>query len=237
MGALEDHLQGQTEGWRSFFWHRVRWRAVSHYLPRSPSFTLLDIGAGAGILGSYLHRERPGARYRFIEPLATLEARLEETYGPDANARALKRFDGVHVVTLLDVLEHQEEDRAFLADLVERMGPGARLLMTVPALESLWSSWDVALGHHRRYDRASLGGCLRGLPARVLEVSYLFPELLPAAWLRTLMRRQAKGVSEAAFPALPPALNELLYLVGAGSVRLRRWWPGGTSLFAALERS
>jgi hypothetical protein len=238
--ALEDHLRRQIEHSRGFFWHRLRWRAVTTYLPLDAPFQLLDVGAGAGLLGLYLARDRPLATYRFIEPIASLASHLEQEYGTSANAGELQAFTGIDFVVLLDVLEHQADDRSFLADLVGRMTPGSMLLLTVPALNSLWSRWDVALGHHRRYTKASLSRALDGLPVRVREMSYLFPEMVPLGLARRVIRRrrQAGGGSESAlFPDLPGPLNEALYGLGQLSLRLRRAAPLGSSLFAALARA
>jgi hypothetical protein len=239
MEALEDHLRRQIEHSRRFFWHRLRWRAVAGYLPRQTPFQLLDIGAGAGLLGVYLARDRPQATYRFIEPLASLKDHLEQEYGAPANAAGLQTFAEIDFLVLLDVLEHQADDRAFLADLVGRMAPGTLLLVTVPALDILWSQWDVALGHHRRYTKSSLRRILDGLPVHVSEMSYLFPEMVPVGLARRLLRRRApaNGGSESAlFPDLPVPLNEGLYGLGRLSLRLRRVAPLGSSLFAVLAR-
>ena len=65
-------------------------------------------------------------------------------------------YGSAEFVALLDVLEHQEDDKGFLRSLVDKMQPGSTLLLTVPALQGLWSQWDEALGHFRRYDKASL---------------------------------------------------------------------------------
>jgi SAM-dependent methyltransferase len=244
MDPLEAHLRHQIARSSGFFWHRIRWRAVSEYLPRGRPFTLVDVGAGAGLLGGYLRKDFPNATYRFVERIPTLQRHLEAVYGREANAQGDPSFDDADVVTLLDVLEHQEDDRAFLADLAVRMRPGARLLMTVPALRSLWSMWDVALGHQRRYRRTDLVWCFKGAGMVVDEISYLFPELIPAGWARRLLRPARPGAAradseaeETEFPGLPRALNGLLYAVGLGSVRLRRWWPVGASLLAAARRT
>ena len=234
MDGLERHLAHQLEHGREFFWHRLRWAVVSAYLPPG-GFTLVDVGAGIGLVGEFLRDERPAARYRFVEPIPFLEQELERRYGAEANAKDDARYEGASAVTLLDVLEHQEDDRAFMAELVARLDPGATLLVTVPAGASLWSAWDVALGHHRRYDTAAFRRAIAGLPVGVVELSYLFPELVPLALVRKLRlrRRPAPGVE---FPELPRPLNELLARIGTVSLRLRRRWPVGTSLFAVLRR-
>jgi hypothetical protein len=229
--ALEDHLRRQLEHSRDFFWHRVRWDVVRSCLPQAP-VRLVDVGAGIGLLGESLLRDRPGSTYRFVEPIPSLVAHLEEVFGPAANANEATDYDAEYVA-LLDVLEHQEDDVAFLASLAAKMAPGARLLLTVPALQSLWSDWDVALGHFKRYDRPALARAVAGSPLRVLEASYLFPEMLPPAWLRA--RRGGDGTAE--FPDLAPSVNELLYRVSSFTAGRRARWSHGTSLFAVLERA
>jgi hypothetical protein len=236
--VLEEHLTRQAERSRGFFWNRLRWELVLEQLPAAQSFELVDVGAGTGFLGDFLRQRRPEARYRFVEPLEGLESDLEERFGAEANLRHRDDFGAAGFVTLLDVLEHQEDDRAFLRELAEKMAPGSVLLITVPALQQLWSEWDVALGHHRRYTRRTLRLALSELPFEQAEVSYLFPELLPAGFLRRLRLRPgaAAGLGTGAeFPDLPRWLNQVHYRVGGATTRARRLWPVGTSLFARLR--
>ena len=64
--ALEAHLRHQIDRSGRFFWHRLRWKAIQGYLPQQGSFTVVDVGAGAGLLAEYLSRDRPEAVYRFV---------------------------------------------------------------------------------------------------------------------------------------------------------------------------
>lgn len=240
MDALEAHLQRQIDHSRDFFWHRVRWEAVARQFDRD-EFTLTDVGAGIGLVGEFLAEDYPAVTYRFVEPLGSLVAELEQRFGTDANANRAASYADSRFVTLLDVLEHIEDDSGFLRDLSEKMASGATLIMTVPALQPLWSSWDVALGHYRRYDRRMIRELFAPLRFDLIEVSYLFPEMLPAAAVRHLTRRpRADGGadSEAAeFPDLPAWQNEVLYKLGRVSLRARRIWPAGTSLLVIARRS
>jgi hypothetical protein len=231
--GLERHLAHQLEHGREFFWHRLRWAVVSQYLP-DESFTLVDVGAGVGLIGEFLRERRPPATYRFVEPIPFLEQHLEGRYGAAANARGDAVYEGARVVTLLDVLEHQEDDHAFMSELAGRLPGGATLVVTVPAGRRLWSGWDAALGHHRRYDAASFRRAVAGLPLEIVELDYLFPELVPLALLRKLTMRRPGA--EVEFPELPRPANGLLYGIGRASLRLRRAWPLGTTLLAVLRR-
>ena len=231
--ALEAHLRRQIEHSRRFFWQRLRWRAVRNYLPTDSAFDLVDVGAGAGLLGDFLARDRPRATYEFVEPIVSLRQFLRDRYGDQADVADHSDFEDASFVTLLDVLEHQEDDQAFMAELVGKMPPGSMLLLTVPALQKLWSDWDVALGHFRRYDKNSLLRSVEGLPLTINEMSFLFPEMVPLGILRA-RRKNAKAQGEdAEFPDLPGPVNDLLYGLGTASLALRHKWRTGTSLFLA----
>ena len=233
--SLEAHLSRQVERSREFFWNRLRWRLILSRLPKGEA-ELVDVGAGPGFLGDLLRRRRPQIAYRYVEPIAGLERRLVERFGAAANRRD-RDFDAAAYVTLMDVLEHQEDDRAFMEELAGKVTPGAMLLLTVPAMPWLWSGWDEMLGHHRRYTKAGLREVAAPLPFEVVEEAYLFPELIPLGLARRLrISGDAEDGAAAEFPDLPRALNEGLYRIGSVSLAMRRLWPAGTSLFAALRR-
>lgn len=234
---LEGHLNRQMERSREFFWNRVRWELIQSHLPAGP-FELVDVGAGPGFLGDYLADHRPDARYGFVEPIEGLERSLTRRFGAAANRRETD-YRGAAVITMMDVLEHIEDDRGFLAELAGKMEPGAMVLLTVPAMPSLWSNWDVLLGHYRRYTKASLASAVELSGFEIVERSYLFPELIPLGWWRRLRERAgaADAGDDAEFPDLPDPLNETLYRVASGTRAARRVWPAGTSLFARLRRS
>jgi hypothetical protein len=239
--TLESHLNRQAERSENFFWNRLRWGLILERLPSGEAIEVVDVGAGPGFLGDHLRRVRPLAEYRFIEPLHSLEEGLEERFGPTSNFKEHDSFGEARYVTLLDVLEHQEDDRAFLAELSAKMTPGSLLLLTVPAMPSLWSQWDVVLGHYRRYRKQSFERAIAGLPFTVEETAYLFPELLPLGWVRRLRLGRGGGISaedaaSAEFPDLSRPVNEGLYWLGRLTISQRRLAPAGTSLFAALRR-
>jgi SAM-dependent methyltransferase len=63
------------------------------------------------------------------------------------------RFD---CILYIDVLEHIKDDRAELRNASRRLSPGGRLIVLSPAFQWLFSSFDDALGHERRYTAQSL---------------------------------------------------------------------------------
>lgn len=75
-----------------------------------------------------------------------------------------------------EVLEHVRDDRAALTEWVERLKPGGRCLLSVPAHRGRWNLTDRLAGHFRRYDRADIVPLLAaaGLIPSAIE-TYGFP--------------------------------------------------------------
>ncbi|MEQ1700396.1 MAG: class I SAM-dependent methyltransferase [Ilumatobacteraceae bacterium] len=215
------------------FWHRVRFRLVGRAAGLADADTVLDIGAGSGHLGDWLAEHLPAVRYRFDEMSPVLDAALVEHFGPDGRAATDEAIPRTTIVTMLDVLEHIEDDKGVLRSISERMAPGSQLLLTVPALQWAFTWWDTALGHHRRYSRRQVHALAESAGLHVSSSAYLFPELLPLVVLRKLQR----GKGEVAdFPNLPRFIDRSAELCSRGSAALRRLWPAGTSVVAVLTK-
>lgn len=218
---------------KATFWHRVRFDLVVSHLRSRPTTAVLDVGAGSGLLGDHLHPT--GVRYRFSEASPALLAALETRFGAGSVDDGGPITSDV-VVTLLDVLEHVDDDEALLRELADRMRPGAGLVVTVPAGTWLFSSWDTDLGHHRRYTRRDLAALVGRCGFEVGEASYLFPELVPPALVRKFRRARRTHGSAAEFPHLPAVIDRTAAAIGHTSTRLRRWWLFGTSVVVFARR-
>ena len=71
-----------------------------------------------------------------------------------------------------NVLEHIEDDVATLRELRGKLRNGGRLLLYLPAFQSLFSSMDELVGHHRRYDKRMLADKLRAAGFTVEDTFY-----------------------------------------------------------------
>ncbi|MBI4060016.1 MAG: methyltransferase domain-containing protein, partial [Elusimicrobia bacterium] len=146
-----------------------------------------------------------------------------------------RRFE---LFTALDVLEHLPAPEKLLSSLRLQLADDALGVVAVPAFQSLFSDWDRAAGHVRRYDGASLKTLLESARFEVLWQSYLYSFALPPAFLRRKALKTAAAETKLEFPKLPPWLNGLLR--GAGA--LERLWlkaaplPFGTSALAVVRQ-
>ena len=214
------------------FWHRVRFRLVSRAARRAGVTTLLDFGAGSGQLGDWVRTRPTPIRYLFEESSAVLDAALVGRFGEQSRSAPDALIRSTTMVTMLDVLEHIDDDSAALRQLRARMEPGTQLLITVPAFQWAFTSWDTALGHHRRYSRRRLRAVAEAAGFEVHSAAYLFPELLPLVVLRKLRRNSR---THADFPNLPKVVDGAAELLSRATTALRRCWPGGTSVMALLQ--
>jgi SAM-dependent methyltransferase len=179
------------------FWFRHRNNCLLAVLKRyPPPGPLLDVGGGNGFVASALKDAgygtalvepgEVGARHaweRGIRPVIC--AGLEDVAFPPGSLPA---------VGLFDVLEHIQDDAAFLADLRKLLAPEGRLYMTVPADPSLWSVEDEQAAHYRRYTRATLGRVLERAGFRVEFMTHLFSYLwLPVFLWRVFVPRMGLG--------------------------------------------
>jgi SAM-dependent methyltransferase len=175
------------------FWFNYRNRfiveAVRCFPPGGP---IADIGAGNGYVA--LGLARAGFSTLVIEPGAT-GAKNASSRGLEPVVSATLSDAGflpetLHAAGLFDVLEHIDDDRAFLTATRQLLTQRGRLYVTVPAFEALWSSEDELVGHHRRYTVRSLTEVLTASGFAVDYATYLFaPLALPLFLLRTLPSR------------------------------------------------
>ena len=166
-------------------WERARARLIERLLvPELPRrrdpVDVLDVGSGDGWLARRLADDLGGRvsitcydRYYTQALLDHLDG-LPDTGVTYTDTPPTEPFD---VVLALDVVEHVEDDAAFVQELVDHLRPGGRLLVTVPAHQALFGPHDLALGHFRRYSRAGLVQLLAGAGLDVGASGHLFGSL------------------------------------------------------------
>ncbi|MHC4571966.1 MAG: class I SAM-dependent methyltransferase [Planctomycetota bacterium] len=145
-----------------------------------PDGPVLDVGGGNGFVSLAINNAgvdtiflEPGfqgcinAHNRGISPIicSTLE---DAAFKPHS----------IPAIGIFDLLEHIENDVAFLSKLKTLLIPNGRLYITVPAYDFLSSFDDKRAGHYRRYTTKSLSKKLTSIGFAVEFKTYIF-RLLP----------------------------------------------------------
>lgn len=163
------------------FWFKHRNRIIAYFVKKYAHVsTFCDIGGGNGFVSSGLQSE--GINTILIEP--------GKAGCMNASARGVKNIvcgtlqdSGIsdsclQSAGIFDVLEHIEHDIEFLAAINKKMAPKAKLFITVPAYEFLWSYEDDYTGHYRRYTLNSLRSTAERAGFVSVQSTYIF-SLLP----------------------------------------------------------
>jgi len=237
-----EHVEG--EHW----YYSGKRRLVRDWLcrvrPPRPQDLLLDCGAGTG---RFALEMAPLCRVLVLddheEALRLLRTRFQPDQILSLSGDAVPLPDGaLDYVTALDVLEHVPDDAAVVRGFHRLLKPGGIAAVTVPASMALWSDWDVALHHFRRYDRAQLRALFPGEAWEIRYVNYTNVVIFPVVWgvrkWRALRRRL--GWTEAGprpEDRLPPRwLNALLRATFVGLARSPLPFPFGVSLVLVARR-
>lgn len=146
------------------FQHATRWKKYfSHVIRPYLGKTVLEAGAGLGAT-TLLLNNGTAKQWLLLEPDPSMAQLLQQkvtTAGLPSNCTVLngtiRNVQGqFSSIIYIDVLEHIEADKEELARAATRLAPGGYLVVLSPAFPSLFSPFDKAIGHYRRYTRRML---------------------------------------------------------------------------------
>ncbi|MGB6410438.1 MAG: class I SAM-dependent methyltransferase [Candidatus Deferrimicrobiaceae bacterium] len=175
-------------------WELSRCKAVRSILEMIPvpeeGYRLLDVGCGDGFISYEMAKDRR------IRNITGIDIHLSEEQAAEMGSTVEgvtfhNKFDDLkrnhcNLLLLLDVMEHVEQDGAYLCDIVWKyISPGGYMVITVPAYPFLFGSHDRFMKHFRRYTRKDLLEVIHSAGLECLSSGYLFFSLLPARVLAT----------------------------------------------------
>jgi len=153
----ELELFANAKNWKSY-WSDL----VAPYLGQQ----VLEVGAGLGGSTRLLMPKATNLqRWVAMEPDPALASQINQTLATEPldkleiteqylkDYQPKQQFDSI---LYIDVIEHIEQDKAEVHLAAERLNKGGHLIILVPAHNFLYSPFDKAIGHHRRYNKKML---------------------------------------------------------------------------------
>lgn len=185
----------------SHFW--FQWRLIVTLkqierlgISREARLKVLDVGCGTGVLRSQIEEVTnwivDGADIDITALSQSKPGRGKMMYYDihDEREDFLEAYD---VVILFDVLEHIGATQQFISSLLRHLKPQGVLLLNVPAWQALYSHFDRAVGHVRRYNRKTLAAEFKDSGLRVDDMCYWGLAMAPLLAMRKLVLKTLTG--------------------------------------------
>lgn len=75
------------------------------------------------------------------------------------------------IILIIDVLEHVEKDELLIQNAIQHLRPKGKLVVLVPAYQWLFSPFDKAIGHFRRYNKKMIK---KVIPNSITQITLLY---------------------------------------------------------------
>ena len=170
---------------------------------------VLEVGAGFGGTTRFLCDGQQARRWVCLEPDPALADRVVESVGkgdlPPCCEASVGTVDDLgagpafDAILYIDVLEHIEDDAAEVARAAPLLRPGGHLIALSPAHPWLYTPFDRAIGHFRRYTKRTLAALATGAGLEPVRLDYLDAVgLLASLGNKLLLRRSMPKPSQIA---------------------------------------
>jgi ubiquinone/menaquinone biosynthesis C-methylase UbiE len=114
--------------------------------------------------------------------------------------------NSIDVLVMLNVLEHIEDDDQALRNAFRILTPGGHIIIEVPAVPFLFTNYDRALKHFRRYSSRALTSLMRHVGFDIVRNSHLGFIAFPAFALTKIFQKYGARKSED-FSALQASIS------------------------------
>lgn len=163
---------------------------VMSWLPKQGS--VLDLGCGAGALSASLLERgyKVDSLDESEEMLAMARLTFENRRLPNHNiirstlldysSRSNFKYD---IIVCLDVIEHIQDDLTAMNCILKMLKGNGILILSVPAMPSLYGEKDTAVGHYRRYTETSVAKLITLNEAEFLKGRYWNFLGVPVVWI------------------------------------------------------
>lgn len=207
---------------RNHWWFRARSEILGSYISRhiwnEKKLKILNVGVATGATTTMLQRFGDVTSIEYEQECIDFvkdKVNFEIIHGSILELPF--RDNEFDLVCAFDVIEHVADDRLAIKEMARVCKPGGSVMVTVPALMSLWSGHDDINHHFRRYTKAELLNAFEVASNGSVKFSSYFNTMLflPIFLTRKISmaftRKQNKSLHSDFEKFNPGILNNILY--------------------------
>lgn len=216
-GFPNDGIRTLHEG-REHFWFRHRNRVIEQALREALGCEcghVLELGCGGAVIGEHIRAsgfsvtvsDRDQYFQRYLSP-----GMPSMVFDLTCGAVPQEMAETYDAVILGDVIEHLKDPVDALRRAQDFLRPGGHVVVTVPALQALWSDYDVQSMHEKRYDQVELQNEMSSAGFKVESISYFMciPALLLYVQRKLALREGSPRLGKDSLK-ISPWLNHFFY--------------------------
>ena len=181
------------------WWFVTRKKIISHIInkkiKKNKNNSLLDFGCGTGNILDELSKKYNayGADMSELAINFCKKRNLNNIFTNDHFFNNLEYKNKFDIITLLDVIEHVDEDQDLLGKLKDLLTEDGSIIVTVPAYQFLFGPHDIINMHKRRYVKKTLKKVIENSGYKIYKLSYFNTILAPLIILRRFLDRSLRG--------------------------------------------
>ncbi len=240
------------------FWFRSRNQLIGDLIEKYCTETRtgnpkgMEIGCGTGNVLKYLSARFSGQHILgmdlFREGL-NFAAQRGNPYLVQADIHRSPFGQQFDWIGLFDIIEHLDDDVQVLQDTAPLLREEGRIIISVPAFPVLWSYFDVAGKHKRRYTTQSLEDACQKAGLELVFSSYTNTLIFPILWIVRNVLQMGKAPESLSDEVLTqktyselriiPLVNSLMIIllsVEGKLIQAGARMPFGTSLIGIVKR-
>ena len=153
-------------------WRKYQFENILKYINSS----VLDVGPGTG--NNIQYYKNKASQITLLEINKNLANSLKLKFDDDKKIIVLntdihsqeKKFD---TILYMDVLEHIEDDEKEINKALKQLNSGGNLIFFVPAYQFLYSDFDKAIGHIKRYNKKFFLSFKKDENITIIELKYI----------------------------------------------------------------
>jgi len=226
------------------FWMEWRFRRLISFIEQGfvtlSDNKIFEIGCGNGIVINQirsLFNVSPDGCDLNDMALKMINIDNNEIYCYNIYDKEVELKEKYDVIILFDVIEHIKDDIGFINACLFHLKPNGKCIINVPAYTHLYSKYDKAVGHVRRYSKSLVRKKFSQIDGQALQMQYWGVALYFLALLRKGMYLfNSKNVVKNGFKPPFKIINSVFIFFSKIEKRLLKSPLFGSSLMFVFEK-